>query len=283
MANIFGNALDNTLTGGIFSDNIFGFGGNDRLFGNGANDFLVGSSGNDLLNGGIGADVMVGGTGNDTYIVDNGGDLVVEDIGEGLADRVVSSINFTLNAPGRFAIENLTLTGAAIVGTGNSLGNQLVGNGFGNVLQGLAGNDVLLGNGGNDTMFGGVGADSLSGGIGNDRMTGGLGRDVLTGGAGNDLFDYNAAAESPANALRDVITDFDDFGNDTIDLSGVSAAVLTYRGLLPFSGINQVRINDIAGPDVIVEVNLAGTPVPEMQIHLVNTFAFNMTATDFIL
>jgi hypothetical protein len=34
---------------------------------------------------------------------------------------------------------------------------------------------------------------------------------------------------------------------------------------------------------VIVEVNLAGTPVPEMQIHLVNTFAFNMTATDFIL
>ena len=283
MANIFGNALNNNLAGGAFSDNIFGFGGNDNLFGNGGNDFLVGFSGNDFLNGGVGADVMVGGTGNDTYVVDNFGDLVVEDVGEGIADRVISSINFSLSAPGRFAIENLTLTGAAIAGTGNALGNRVVGDAFGNLLRGLAGNDVLLGAGGNDNMLGGTGADSLIGGIGNDVLTGGAGRDVQTGGAGNDTFDYNAAAESPANALRDIITDFDDLGNDRIDLSGVSAAVLTFRGVGAFTGANQVRINDIIGPDVFVEVNLGGTFAPEMQIHLVNTTAASMTVGDFIL
>jgi len=283
MPNIFGNALNNNLIGGAFSDNIFGFGGNDNLLGNGGNDFLVGFSGNDFLNGGVGADVIVGGTGNDTYVVDSFGDLVVEDIGEGIADRVISSINFSLSAPGRFAIENLTLTGAAIAGTGNALGNQIVGNAGNNLLQGLTGNDVLLGNGGADNMFGGVGADSLIGGIGNDRLTGGIGRDVQTGGAGDDTFDYNAAAESPANALRDIITDFDDLGNDRIDLSGVFGGVLAFRGILPFSGAGQVRINDVAGPDVFVEVNLGGTLAPEMQIHLVNTTAFSMTAADFIL
>ncbi len=46
-----GNALDNTITGGI---------------------------GNDTLNGGAGADTLIGGAGNDTYLVDNAGDVVRE-------------------------------------------------------------------------------------------------------------------------------------------------------------------------------------------------------------
>jgi len=52
---------------------------------------------------------------------------------------------------------------------------------------------------------------------------------------------------------------------------------------LPFNGAGQVRINDIAGPDLFVEVNLGGTLAPEMQIHLTNTFAFTMNAADFVL
>jgi len=377
MPNIFGNGLNNNLAGGAFSDNIFGFGGNDNLFGGGGNDLLAGSSGNDFLNGGIGADVMIGDIGNDTYVVDNFGDVVAEDFGEGL-DLVISSINFTLSAAGRFAIENLTLQGGAFAGFGNALNNQIVGTNFANNLNGLAGDDRLFGLGGNDFLFGGFGNDFLNGGIGadtmrgeqgndvyvvdnfgdnvielagvgtgidridsfistnllvggrvnvenlslfgaalsgvgnalsnvivgnannnflsglagndrifgldgNDTLVGGTGRDVLIGGAGDDVFDYNTAADSPANIfLRDHITDFDDFGNDRIDLSGVSPGVLTYRGFLGFTGIGQVRVA-AAGPDVIVEVNLAGGNAPEMQIQLENTSILSMTIGDFIL
>jgi hypothetical protein len=141
----------------------------------------------------------------------------------------------------------------------------IVGNAANNFLSGLAGNDTLVGLGGNDTLIGGTG------------------RDVSTGGTGDDIFDYNTQGDSPANIfLRDHITDFDDLGNDRIDLSGVSPVVLTYRSFLPFTGINQVRVA-AAGADVIVEVNLAGGTAPEMQIQLDNTSLFSMTITDFIL
>ncbi|MGO8183008.1 protease, partial [Rhizobium leguminosarum] len=52
-----GNALANTITGGI---------------------------GNDTLNGGAGADTLIGGAGDDTYIVDNAGDLITEAANEGI-------------------------------------------------------------------------------------------------------------------------------------------------------------------------------------------------------
>jgi Ca2+-binding RTX toxin-like protein len=256
MVNVIGNNFNNVLVGFNVSDNIIG---------NGGNDVLVGLGGNDLLNGGLGADVMVGGTGHDRYVVDNFGDVVAEGFNEGI-DRVFSSISFSLNAPGRFNIENLTLTGGAVTGIGNSLSNSISGNGLNNFLLGLGGSDSINGFGGNDTI------------------TGGIGRDVLTGGTGNDIFDYNAANESPAGAaFRDLITDFDDFGNDRIDLSGVFGGVLTYRDTLAFNGANQVRIGDIAGPDVVVEVNLGGGFAPEMQIQLANTTAASMIFADFIL
>src|SRR5215218_6383651 len=116
MAIINGNFLPNVLIGTNLADTISGFGGNDVLIGLGGADTLI---------GGTGADVMIGGAGNDTYFVDNVGDVVAESFNEGI-DRVVSSINFTLNAAGRFDVENLSLTGFAVTGTGNSLGNQIV-------------------------------------------------------------------------------------------------------------------------------------------------------------
>ena len=50
-------------------------------------------------------------------------------------------------------------------------------------------------------------------------MFGGFGKDASTGGAGNDIFMFTATSQSTVGANADVITDFDDFGNDRIDLN----------------------------------------------------------------
>jgi Ca2+-binding RTX toxin-like protein len=57
-------------------------------------------------------------------------------------------------------VENLRLSGTSnLLGTGNSLSNQIIGNTGNNLLQGLDGDDLLKGELGNDTMEGGLGND----------------------------------------------------------------------------------------------------------------------------
>ncbi|MGF6226643.1 Ca2+-binding RTX toxin-like protein [Inquilinus ginsengisoli] len=175
MVAIFGTPLNDVLFGSAVADIIWGRGGNDSLFGLSGNDVLVGGDGNDVLNGGLGADAMIGGNGNDIYVVDNGADDVNEG-GTGI-DTVNASVSFSIAADA--LVENLTLTGAAIVGVGNALGNVITGNAANNTLFGLGGNDTILGLGGND---------SLDGGEGNDRLDGGAGADLMSGGNGNDTY-----------------------------------------------------------------------------------------------
>ena len=156
-ANGTGNGLDNVLTGNDSANVLTGGAGADTLTGKG---------GNDTLDGGAGADSMTGGAGDDSYTVDNAGDTVTEALGEGI-DSVTSSVNFTLGDN----VENLTLTGAAVTGTGNSLNNVLTGNANANTLTGNAGNDTLDGQGGADTMAGGLGDDSYVVDNGGDIVT----------------------------------------------------------------------------------------------------------------
>ena len=87
----------------------------------------------------------------------------------------------------------------------------------------------------------------------------------------------------PGNTNVDRITDFDDFGNDRIDLSKVIPGTLQYIKDAAFSAAGQVRINDVPGPDVVVEVNISGNSLAEMQIRLGHTTLASMTASDFFL
>lgn len=165
------------------------------------------------------------------------------------------------------------LTGLVLGGTGN---DKIFGGIDGNEFRGGTGNDTLTGNGGNDTLKGDAGLDKLNGG---------LGRDTLTGGDDADLFIFSAGTHSVVGTNADLITDFDDRNStgDRIDLSALFGPALQYIHNAAFTTAGQVRINDIAGPDVVVEVNLTGTSGADFSIRLAGTTLASMNGGDFVL
>jgi Ca2+-binding RTX toxin-like protein len=157
--------------------------------GNDLNNFITGNTGNNILDGGWGADTMFGGAGNDTYVVDDIGDVVYEfsNIQDGVADRVESSISYSIDSFETGGIESLELTGTDnIDGTGNALSNYVIGN---------SGNNNLSGGDGDDIMFGGDGDDFVSGDDGDDIIYGGEGLNVLIGGLGDDFINGGTDAD----------------------------------------------------------------------------------------
>lgn len=146
--NLIGSAHDDVLKGNKADNNIYGGDGNDQIWGD---------EGNDFLDGGAGADQMYGGLGNDIYVVDNLADTVTELDNQG-TDTVYAHIDHYRLSD---FVENLTLFGNALHGTGNDLANTIIGNDGNNVLQGLGGNDRLDGGRGSDTLTGGDGADTF--------------------------------------------------------------------------------------------------------------------------
>ena len=212
-----GNGFDNFLNGQLGDDTLIAGGGNDTALGGDGNDSIVGDVGNDSLNGGAGIDslyggigndtlnglsgddVMDGGAGNDEYYVGQVGDTIIELAGGG-TDLVRSSVDFSLAATGN-VLENLTLSGAAINGTGNAAANVINGSGLDNFLDGLNGNDTILAGGGNDTVNGGNAHDSIVGDLGNDSLNGGFGNDSLYGGNGNDTLNGANGADSMVGGI----------------------------------------------------------------------------------
>jgi Ca2+-binding RTX toxin-like protein len=142
-----------TLTANV--ENLILVGSAQAGTGNGLNNSLYGNDLANVLDGGAGADIVSGYGGDDTYIVDNTGDAVAE-IANGGVDTVLSSVNFALG----YEVENLTLTGTALSGTGNTSANVLIGNASNNTLSGMAGDDSLTGGSGDDTLDGGDGLDT---------------------------------------------------------------------------------------------------------------------------
>jgi Ca2+-binding RTX toxin-like protein len=226
MATYIGTSGNDTVWGGLFSDSLFGLGGNDILVETGP-----GHLGNDTLNGGTGNDTMYGGVGDDLYYVDSTSDLVVESFSEG-RDEVRSTVTWTLGEHQ----EVLRLTGtAAINGFGNGEQNWIYGNSAANQLDGGAGSDLMAGGDGSDTYYVDNAADTImessstSGGydwvyssvtwtLGGYQEVLSLTGSGLVDGYGNDLKNilYGNSAANRLDALGN-----DDFiiayaGNDTL-------------------------------------------------------------------
>jgi Ca2+-binding RTX toxin-like protein len=210
-----GNASNNVITGN---------GADNTLNGGDGNDTLDGGAGNDTLDGGAGTDILNGGTGNDTYVVTDNTDTITE-VALGGTDTIQSSVNYTIVAAN---VENLTLIGTAVKGTGNAVNNTITGNSANNTLDGGAGTDILNGNDGDDTLDGGAGDD------------------ILIGGTGNDTY----VVDSPA----DTITETNNLDTDTVESSvtfsiGNFAEVenLTLTGTTAINGTGNAVNNTITG------------------------------------
>ena len=112
---------------------------------------ITGNAGANRLTGSAYMDTLIGGAGDDTYVVYNTATDVIIEEANGGADTVASSVSFSLAAIAN--VENLSLTGTAANGTGNSLNNVITGNSAANNLSGDAGIDTLIGGAGNDTYI----------------------------------------------------------------------------------------------------------------------------------
>jgi len=143
-------AGDDTMTGSVEPDRMWGYAGNDTMVGGGGQDYLRGNEGNDSLSGGEAFDDLHGNQGDDTVDGGLGSDWVVG--GQG----------------------NDMLIGGADASD--------------DVVYGNLGNDTCLGGDGIDWVRGGQGDDSLSAGGGKDLIWGDRGNDTIEGGAGADLF-----------------------------------------------------------------------------------------------
>ncbi|WP_413173774.1 calcium-binding protein [Anabaena azotica] len=229
IANIngYGNSLNNVIVGNNGNNILYGYAGNDTIYGLGGNDTIIGGSGKDTIYGGTGddeldggdfdnaIDSLYGGLGNDIhvvstvqYFVDPGNlfatahfDLVVENVGEGIDTVRASADKYILTAN----VENLELVGAAVIGTGNALSNNISGNTLNNSLYGGKGYDTLNGKEGNDYLDGYGGGttnevDTLIGGSGVDTFVVGdsIGGVYYFGGGNNDyakIVDYQVGVD----------------------------------------------------------------------------------------
>ncbi len=173
--------------------------GNFTATGNSLDNILTGNNGNNVLdgNGSVNGDTLIGGLGNDTYILHSANDVVVEDTltNQG-TDTIVTPFDLTLDTtvnPQYAFIENLTLTGSAINGTGNDLNNVITGDAMNNTLDGGLGNDTLIGGAGDDVLIGNAGIDVMNGGAGNDIYYVDNSNDIVVDSGGTDVVNASAS------------------------------------------------------------------------------------------
>lgn len=188
---------------------------------------------------------VIGTTKGDIFTIKDDLDRVVE-IANGGTDIAVSYVDYMLDSN----VENLSLKGVAVLGTGNELNNKISGNDKNNVLRGLDGDDRISGGNGNDRVFGDNGNDWVEGNAGNDMLWGGTGADVMYGGAGRDYFCFSSGdGIATKTGAQDRIADF--CAEDVFVLNGM---------LIDLSTLASGQANKYSDAFVVASKIIAGAP-----------------------
>lgn len=212
---------------------------------------LEGEAGDDILIANTGADKLLGGSGYDT------------------ASYAAS-------------------TSGVVIELGTTSGTTIGSGGFaeGDVLRSI---EALIGSESNDRLHGDGADNRLSGGGGNDILLGRAGADTLIGGKGADTFLYSAADQSTILS-RDVITDFTHADGDVINLNAIDANVsvggtqaFNFIGTDSFHGVaGELRVKS-SGINALVQGDVNGDGVADLEILLLNVNPTTLTAGDFML
>ncbi len=199
--NLFGNALDNFVTGGSAANTLrLEAGGADRADGGEGNDTIVfGASfgAGDSVEGGSGTDVLrlQGSYASLSLGANVSGIETLELYGGAAASPNGYQIaSLGLAAPaGAFKVDGTRLQAGNTLSFDASaetdIGFTLLGGAGDDMLKGGAEDDHLAGSDGNDALFGGGGDDVIEGGGGDDRAlfhAAGAGAATIDMGAGND-------------------------------------------------------------------------------------------------
>ena len=263
-AHLFGEAGNDTLTGGVGADLLVGGSGMDTLIGRGGSDQLYGQADNDtfIWNPGDSNDLIEGGSGEDTLMF-NGANIaeIIDISANGSRLRFTRNIaNIVLDIDG---VEQVNFR--ALGGADNIIVNNLAGTSVTQVNIDLA----ATGGGGD----GQPDVVALNGTAGTDTFN------VAANGAAVEASGLGALVRvSNAEGTNDVISIFG-VGGDRVNVNGsaladtmtviaanTNVAQVSVSGFtLPVnvSGALTLAVNGLGGPDTISCVgNLAGVGVP---------------------
>ena len=216
------NDSNETISGTIFDDVIYGEGGNDVIKTYEGNDTIYGGDGNDTIDAGSGNNIIYGGKGDDNIKASHGSDTYFWNMGDGLdtiEDRGYE-LNDTLVFGEGITFEDLKFTqissdkikvtvkgdetqGLLLVNllpNSNKFGVDILKFADGTTVnmkeQGITlhqndSNETISGTIFDDVIYGEGGNDTINAREGNDTLIGGVGNDTLNGGNGNDIYVYS--------------------------------------------------------------------------------------------
>jgi Ca2+-binding RTX toxin-like protein len=295
------------VTGSEFSDVLTGSSGDNVIIGGNGIDQLVGLAGDDVFVVDILDSIISGGSGTDRIVFGGSGTLAgalssIEAVQ--LLDGASLSLSGTQFANGLAKTTAVSGTGSITVNMDAGInflsqGFAFTGSNVTVVVNGSSGADIIKaggsahiinGGGGADQIRGGTAADAIDGGADNDKILGFTGADIITGGAGNDQFRYLFVGDSGLGAGADRITDFTS-GSDRLNfalldtnagLAGIQGFAFVGNAVFSGGGAASIRYTN-SGADLLVQADINGDGVADMEIVLQGLNGGTLTAGDFIL